>query len=84
MIWISTTINDFINLKIIWFESVDIACWSSTISNALVNICYGDVYEWNKNWTGFRAKNWQDIKQFLMKGENKTIDDESRVSAAVT
>lgn len=53
-------------------------------SNALVNICYGDVYEWNKNWTGFRAKNWQDIKQFLMKGENKTIDDETRVSAAVT
>lgn len=53
-------------------------------SNALVNICYGDVYEWNKDWTGFRAKNWQDIKQFLMKGENKTIDDESRVSAAVT
>lgn len=54
------------------------------VSNALVNICYGDVYEWNKDWTGFRAKNWQDIKQFLMKGENKTIDDKSRVGAAVT
>ena len=48
------------------------------------HICYGDVYEWNKDWTGFRAKNWQDIKQFLMKGENKTIDDKSRVGAAVT
>lgn len=32
----------------------------------------------------FVQKNWQDIKQFLMKGENQTIDDESRVSAAVT
>ena len=53
-------------------------------THALVNICYGDVYEWYEDWTGFRAKNWQDIKQFLMKGENKTIDDESRVSAAVT
>ena len=34
-------------------------------SNALVNICFGDKYSWNEDWTGFRCNNWNDIKKFL-------------------
>lgn len=37
-------------------------------SNAKINICFGDEYEWNKDWTGIRLANWIDIKNFL-KGE---------------
>ena len=44
-------------------------------SNALINICFGDEYEWNKNWTGFKCKNWTDIKNFLLsKGGDNQID----------
>jgi 5'(3')-deoxyribonucleotidase len=34
-------------------------------SNALINICFGDVYSWNEKWEGFRCKNWIDVKEFL-------------------
>lgn len=40
-------------------------------SNALINICFGDVYPWNEDWEGFRCKNWHDIRTFL-KGEEDT------------
>lgn len=39
-------------------------------SNALVNICFGESYPWNKDWTGIRCKNWNDIKKFL-KGDGE-------------
>lgn len=39
-------------------------------SNALINICFGDVYAWNEDWEGLRCKNWIDIKM-LLKGECK-------------
>lgn len=38
-------------------------------SNALINICFGDIYSWNKDYTGFRCKNWNDIKMFLKGGK---------------
>lgn len=34
-------------------------------SNALINVCFGDEYEWNKDWNGFRCNNWNDVKNFL-------------------
>ena len=34
-------------------------------SNAKINICFGDKYEWNKDWIGIRCANWHDIKSFL-------------------
>lgn len=37
-------------------------------SNALVNVCFGDVYPWNEDWEGLRCSNWYDVKSFL-KGE---------------
>lgn len=37
-------------------------------SNALINICFGEEYTWNEDWTGFRCSNWNDVKRFL-KGE---------------
>ena len=29
-------------------------------SNAKINICFGDEYVWNKDWTGIRCVNWHD------------------------
>lgn len=34
-------------------------------SNALINVCFGDEYGWNKDWNGFRCNNWNDVKNFL-------------------
>lgn len=39
-------------------------------SNALVNICFGDKYSWNEDWTGFRCNNWNDVKKFLKGDES--------------
>lgn len=48
---------------------IDDSSHNLTTSNALVNICFGDVYPWNEEWTGFRCKNWNDVKNFLLGGE---------------
>ena len=34
-------------------------------SNALIKICFGDNYQWNENWNGFRCRNWIDVDLFL-------------------
>lgn len=34
-------------------------------TNAKVNICFGDVYEWNKDWKGKRCYNWIEVENFL-------------------
>lgn len=34
-------------------------------SNAIENICFGDVYSWNENWQGRRCHNWYDVERFL-------------------
>lgn len=54
---------------------IDDSMHNLVTSNALVNICYGDKYSWNESWTGFWCANWQDIKKFLLKGENNTVDE---------
>ena len=41
-------------------------------SNAKINICFGDKYEWNKDWIGIRCANWHDIKSFL---EGVSVDN---------
>ena len=38
-------------------------------SNAIMNVCFGNEYAWNTNWSGFRCYNWNDIKNFLKGGE---------------
>lgn len=40
-------------------------------SNASIKICFGDEYEWNKNWKGVRCANWCDVWTFFgqLKGE---------------
>lgn len=35
-------------------------------SNATTKICFGDIYDWNKNWNGIRCWNWYEIYNFLM------------------
>ena len=47
---------------------IDDSAQNLKTSNALLNICFGDIYEWNKDWNGFRCKNWNEIKKIL-KGE---------------
>ena len=34
-------------------------------SNAKLKICFGDKYPWNKDWTGIRCANWNDIYVLL-------------------
>ena len=34
-------------------------------TNAIENICFGDVYSWNENWQGRRCHNWYDVERFL-------------------
>lgn len=34
-------------------------------SNASVRICFGDKYEWNKEWQGIRCYNWYEVKKYL-------------------
>lgn len=33
-------------------------------SNAAYKICFGD-YEWNKEWSGARTSNWEQVKQLI-------------------
>lgn len=49
---------------------IDDSISNLTKSNAVVNICFGEEYPWNKEWTGFRCKNWNDVKRFL-KGDSE-------------
>lgn len=34
-------------------------------SNAETKICFGDVYEWNKDWDGIRCANWHDVWELI-------------------
>lgn len=35
-------------------------------SNAQEKYCFGDIYSWNKDWTGKRLMNWTDIAHLLL------------------
>ena len=34
-------------------------------TNAIENICFGDLYEWNKCWNGKRCFNWTDLEKYI-------------------
>ena len=34
-------------------------------TNAQDKICFGDLYEWNHNWTGIRCWNWYEIYNYV-------------------
>lgn len=40
-------------------------------SNADLRICFGDIYEWNKDWKGIRCYNWGDVWRSIQKAENE-------------
>ncbi len=44
---------------------VDDCAANLNTSNAAEKICFGDIYEWNKNWNGIRTYNWCDLKLHL-------------------
>ena len=35
-------------------------------SNAEILVCYGDIFEWNKNYKGKRCWNWYEVEKYLM------------------
>jgi 5'(3')-deoxyribonucleotidase len=35
-------------------------------SNAELKICYGDLYDWNKDWQGKRCWNWYEVLDYLL------------------
>lgn len=37
-------------------------------SNALVNVCFGELYPWNEKWKGVRCKNWNDVSKKIING----------------
>jgi 5'(3')-deoxyribonucleotidase len=39
-------------------------------SNAAIKICFGEEYDWNKNWDGIRCVNWSDLFNYLIKSLN--------------
>lgn len=39
-------------------------------SNADIKICFGEVYEWNKDWDGIRCKEWEEVYQKVKELEN--------------
>jgi 5'(3')-deoxyribonucleotidase len=34
-------------------------------SNAKHKICFGDIYDWNKNWDGKRCFNWYELEAHI-------------------
>lgn len=40
-------------------------------SNAQYKFCFGDLYEWNKDWYGERLYNWTDVYLKLIGGDIK-------------
>ena len=38
-------------------------------TNAKENICFGSIYEWNKDWEGKRCFNWYEVEKYLEKLE---------------
>ena len=42
-------------------------------SNAVRKICFGDVEEWNSNWSGERCYNWHDVLNALNYTNDESI-----------
>ena len=34
-------------------------------TNAIENICFGDLYEWNEKWAGKRCYNWYELEEYI-------------------
>ena len=45
---------------------IDDCSGNLSTSNAKLKILYGDLFEWNKDWNGFRKWNWYEVYDFLM------------------
>ena len=39
-------------------------------TNAKYQICFGDIYDWNKDWEGKRCFNWYEVEKYLEELEN--------------
>lgn len=45
---------------------IDDLATNLTTSNADIKICYGDIYDWNKDWNGIRKYNWYEVYYCLI------------------
>ena len=45
---------------------IDDSVYMLETSNAQEKYCFGDIYSWNKDWTGKRLMNWTDIAHLLL------------------
>lgn len=41
-------------------------------SSAALNICFGD-YEWNKDWYGYRANNWEEVRALIAEEVKRNV-----------
>ena len=42
-------------------------------TNAIENICFGDLYEWNKCWDGKRCFNWTELEKYIGEVTNNKL-----------
>lgn len=49
---------------------VDDCAHNLETSNAEHKICFGEVYDWNKDWNGIRCKDWEAVYQYVKELEN--------------
>ena len=40
-------------------------------TNAKYQICFGEIYDWNRDWTGKRCFNWYEVEKYLEELEEK-------------
>ncbi len=66
------TYKDKSSVDMSGIESVFIDDCSNNLktSNAAHKICFGEVYDWNKDWNGIRCKDWEAVYQYVKELEN--------------
>ena len=40
-------------------------------TNAKYQVCFGDIYDWNRDWEGKRCFNWYEVEKYLEEIEEK-------------
>ena len=46
---------------------IDDSSHNLTTSSAEYKVCFGDIYDWNKDWDGKRCYNWSDVRDYICK-----------------
>ena len=46
---------------------------SNLNTNAKYQICFGDIYDWNRDWEGKRCFNWYEVEKYIEELEKKEV-----------